>query len=388
MAVSRLALNASVRRSLVRAASSSSSAAAAEDKLPSFSRALFMGKINTGSVYPYPVKAALDEETKSTLQMVMEPAHKFFTESNDAAKNDKAAKVPDDVLEQLKGLGAFGLQVPAEFEGAGLSNTGYARMTEIVGANDLGIGILMGAHQSIGYKGIMLYGTPEQKAKYLPDLATGRKIAAFVLTEPGAGSDAAGIKTRAKLSADGKHYILNGSKIWISNGPQAEIMTVFAKTEVEDVDKATGQKVMKDKMIAFIVERSFGGVTSGPPEDKMGIKCSPTSEVFFNDCKVPVENVLLKPGDGFKIAMGILNSGRFGMGAALTGTMKTAMKGSIEYANSRLQFGKKLKEFGVIQEKLAVMASKLYATESMAYLLASNMDKGMTDYQVRFNSRQ
>lgn len=186
------------------------------------------------------------------------------------------------------------------------------RARRVVGAADLGVGILLGASQSIGYKGILLYGTPEQKQKYLPDCATGRKIAAFALTEPGAGSDAASIKTRAELSADGSHYVLRGSKIWISNGPQAEVFTVFAKTAVAD---ATAPGGTKDKMIALIVERAFGGVTSGPPEKKMGIKCSPTSEVFFENCKVPVANRLMEVGDGFKIAMGILNSGRFGMGA-------------------------------------------------------------------------
>ena len=174
------------------------------------------------------------------------------------------------------------------------------------------MGILLGASQSIGYKGILLYGTPAQKAAYLPDCASGRKVAAFALTEPGAGSDAAGVKTRAVLSPDGKHYVLNGSKIWISNGPAADILTVFCKIAVPDAAAPGGTK---DKMLALIVERAFGGVTSGPAEKKMGIKCSPTSEVFFENCKVPVGNRLLEVGDGFKIAMGILNSGRFGMGA-------------------------------------------------------------------------
>lgn len=178
------------------------------------------------------------------------------------------------------------------------------------------MGILLGASQSIGYKGILLYGTDAQKRKYLPDCASGRKIAAFALTEPGAGSDAAGVKTRAELSADGTHYVLTGSKIWISNGPQADVFTVFAKTPVDDAAAPGGKK---DKMIALVVERAFGGVTSGPPEKKMGIKCSPTSEVFFENCKVPVENRLLGVGDGFKIAMGILNAGRFGMGAGECG---------------------------------------------------------------------
>merc|ERR1712226_34750 len=168
--------------------------------------------------------------------------------------------VPEDTVKGLQELGAFGLQVPEELGGVGLSNTQYARLTEIVGGNDLGVGIFIGAHQSIGFKGILLAGSPEQKEKYLPRLASGEDFAAFALTEPASGSDAGSIKTRADLSSDGKHWILNGSKIWISNGGIAEIFTVFAKTPV--VDPETGTET--DKVSAFIVERSFGGVTNGP----------------------------------------------------------------------------------------------------------------------------
>lgn len=184
------------------------------------------------------------------------------------------------------------VQVPESLSGIGLTNTGYARLVEVVGGHDLGMGIFLGAHQSIGFKGIVLMGTEEQKAKYLPDLATGKKLAAFALTEPTSGSDANSIRTRAELSEDGKHYVLNGGKIWISNGGLAEVFTVFAQTAVKD--EKTGE--VKDKVTAFIVERGFGGVTSGPPEKKMGIKCSNTATVNFDDCRVPVENVLGEVG--------------------------------------------------------------------------------------------
>lgn len=215
-------------------------------------------------------------------------------------------------------LNEISLQVPTELNGVGLSNTQYARLVQIVGANDLGVAITLGAHQSIGFKGILIAGNPDQKKKYLPDVATGNKIAAFCLTEPGAGSDAAGIKSRAVLSDDGKHYILNGSKIWISNGGIAEIMTVFAQTPVKD--PKTG--IQKEKVTAFIVERAFGGVSHSKPEKKMGIKASNTAEVYYDNVKIPIENVLGEVGEGFKIAMNILNNGRFGMGAALSGTMR------------------------------------------------------------------
>ena len=273
-------------------------------------------------------------------------------------------------------MGAFGMQVPEEFSGIGLNNSAYARMVEIVGKHDLGVGIYLGAHQSIGFKGILLDGNDAQKEKYLPRLATGEWLAAFALTEPGSGSDAASIKTRATLSEDGSHYVLNGSKIWISNGGMCQLYTVFAQTEV--TDPVTGAK--KDKITAFIVERDFGGITSGPPEKKLGIKCSNTAEVSFDGTKVPVENVLGEVGGGFKVAMSILNSGRFGMGAALSGTMKFLVAGAAEHATQRVQFGRTLKEFEAVKGKVADMALRLYATEAMAYLVAGQMDLDSQDY--------
>merc|ERR1719238_140046 len=170
--------------------------------------------------------------------MLVPPTEQFMSEQNDAAWNDANERVHPDIVQGLQELGAFGLQVPEDLGGVGLTNTQYARLTEIVGANDLGVGIFIGAHQSIGFKGILIAGNPEQKEKYLPRLASGEDFAAFALTEPSSGSDANSIKTRADLSPDGKHWILNGAKIWISNGGIAEVFTVFAKTPI--VDPATG----------------------------------------------------------------------------------------------------------------------------------------------------
>lgn len=337
---------------------------------------MFRGKIRADQVFPFP--KVLDEDQESTLRMLVSPSEKFFTEVNDGLKNDEIEGIPEDVLSEMKELGAFGMQVPVELGGLGLTNTQYARMTEICGASDLGVGIALGAHQSIGFKGIILFGTPEQKEKYLPDLASGKNIAAFCLTEPSAGSDASSIRSRAVLSDDKKHFILNGSKIWISNGGTAEIFTVFAQTPV--TNPTTGKT--KDKVTAFIVERSFGGVTNGPPEKKMGIKASNTAEVYFEDVKIPVENVLDGVGKGFKVAMKILNNGRFGMGAALTGTMKFCLKKAIEHAGQRKQFGREISGFGVIQEKITRMATALYVSEAMAYMVAANMDQGFQEFQI------
>merc|ERR1712241_1065729 len=342
----------------------------------SFVQNVFRGMIEPTQVFPFPV--ALDEEQRENLEMLAPIAERVMEEQNDPLLNDQLESVPEDTVQGLRELGAFGLQVPVELDGVGLTNTQYARLTEVVGGNDLGVGIFIGAHQSIGFKGILLAGTPEQKEQYLPKLATGEQFAAFALTEPSSGSDAGSIKTRAVLNEAGTHWILNGAKIWISNGGIAEIFTVFAKTPI--VDPATGTET--EKVSAFIVERSFGGVTNGPPEKKMGIKCSNTAEVYFENVPVPVENVLSKPGDGFKVAMQILNNGRFGMGAALSGPMRSVIAKATDHATNRIQFGSRIDGYGAIQEKIARMSMIHYATESMAYMVAGTMDAGYDDYQL------
>ncbi|XP_059507151.1 very long-chain specific acyl-CoA dehydrogenase, mitochondrial-like isoform X3 [Stegostoma tigrinum] len=304
-----------------------------------------------------PLPRVLNNEQAQFLKELVDPVSKFFLEVNDAAENDRLGKIDDKTMEGLKEMGAFGLQVPVDLGGLGLTNTQYARLVEIVGHHDLGVSITLGAHQSIGFKGILLFGTDEQKKKYLPDLASGKTIAAFCLTETASGSDAASIKTTAVEK--GENYILNGGKLWISNGGTAEIFTVFAKTTVKD--KHTGKE--KDKITAFIVERKFGGVSHGPPEKKMGIKASNTAEVYFDNVKVPAENVLGGVGNGFKVAMNILNNGRFGMAAALSGTMIGAISKAVDHATNRTQFGSKIHTYGLIQEKIANMAMLQYVTE-------------------------
>eukprot|EP01137_Pigoraptor_chileana_P023983 Opistho-2@91181 len=367
-------VSASAQRNYASAAPSNG----APSSQSSFARGLFLGKLREEQVFPFPATNVLPQEAAEELKMLVEPCSKFFREVNNPALNDENAEIPEGTLQGLREMGAFGLQVPQDLGGLGLTNTGYARLVEVVGAHDLAVGIALGAHQSIGFKGILIAGNDAQKKKYLPKLASGEQFAAFALTEPSSGSDANSIRTRAVLSADGKHFVLNGSKIWISNGGIAEIFTVFAQTEV--VDAKTGKK--GDKVTAFIVERSFGGVTNGAPEKKMGIKCSNTAEVYFEDVKVPIENVIGDVGGGFKVAMNILNNGRFGMGAALTGTMKALIAKAADHANGRVQFGHKIREYGLIREKFAKMALRAYATESIAYTLSANMDRGSDDYQI------
>uniref|UniRef100_A0A8C5R0Z4 Very long-chain specific acyl-CoA dehydrogenase, mitochondrial n=1 Tax=Leptobrachium leishanense TaxID=445787 RepID=A0A8C5R0Z4_9ANUR len=336
---------------------------------------MFSGQLHTDQVFPYP--SVLSEEQSQFLSELIDPVSRFFQEVNDPALNDSLEKVDDKTMSGLKELGAFGLQIPTELGGMGLNNTQYARLVEIVGLHDLGVGITLGAHQSIGFKGILLYGTPEQKSKYFPHLASGETIAAFCLTEPSSGSDAASIRTTAKKSVCGRYYTLSGSKLWISNGGIADLFTVFAKTTV--TDPASGET--KEKITAFIVDRGEG-VSHGPPDKKLGIRASNTASVHFDDVRVPAENVLGGEGNGFKVAMNILNNGRFGMAAALSGTMKGMIQRAVDHTANRVQFGNKLSHYGGIQEKLARMAVLQYVTESMAYMISANMDAGSKDFQI------
>jgi acyl-CoA dehydrogenase family protein 9 len=336
----------------------------------SFARHLFFGEVADELVFPYP--DALDDEQHATLDELLEPLDRFLREHIDEGQIDHDVLLGNDLLDALAAMGLFGLQVPSEYEGLGLSNTGYARLFERIAASDASIAVTLGAHQSIGLKGILLFGSDAQKQRYLPRLAQGAQAAAFCLTEPSSGSDAASIRTRARLSDDGKHWLLDGSKMWITNGGFAEVFTVFAQTEVEG----------RDRITAFIVERAFGGVTSGPEEHKLGIKGSSTTMLHFDGCPVPLENVLGEVGGGFKIAMTILNNGRFGLAAGCVGGAKRLIAAAAKYANERTQFGKPLRAFGLIKKKFAELALLTYAAESMTYMTCALMDRGGRDYAI------
>uniref|UniRef100_A0A8C5X386 Complex I assembly factor ACAD9, mitochondrial n=1 Tax=Malurus cyaneus samueli TaxID=2593467 RepID=A0A8C5X386_9PASS len=320
-------------------------------------------------VFPYP---EISNEELAEINQFVGPVEKFFNEEVDSKKIDQEAKIPPETLQGLKDLGLFGMQIPEEYGGLGLSNTMYARLGEITSL-DGSIAVTLAAHQAIGLKGILIAGTEQQKAKYLPRLASGEHIAAFCLTEPGRCCCPPLSIKQGFLLSSAWHTL-----VWISNGGLANIFTVFARTEVVDKD---GQ--VKDKITAFIVERDFGGVTHGKPEDKLGIRGSNTCEVHFENTKVPIENVIGEVGGGFKVAMNILNSGRFSMGSASAGMIKKLIEMTSEYACTRKQFNKKLSQFGLIQEKFCLMAVKAYVMESMAYLTAGMMDRpGFPDCSV------
>ncbi|CAE7881573.1 Acad9 [Symbiodinium sp. KB8] len=335
----------------------------------SFVRRMFYGDVVGKQILPYP--QVLDEEQTEMLSGMVDPVEKFFAEIP-SAQIDIDGKIDDGTMQGLKDLGLFGLQIPEEFNGLGLNNTSYSRIVEEI-VLDASCAVTLMAHQSIGLKGIIMDGTPEQKAKYLPRLATGEHLAAFALTEPGSGSDAASIQTRATPSEDGKSFKLNGGKMWISNGGLAQVFTVFARTAMPDGT---------DKITAFIVDKDFGGVIPGKPETKLGIKGSNTVQLTFEDCVVPAENVLGEVGGGFKVAMKILNNGRFGLGAGTGGAIKKLIRDVSTYANERKQFGAPLASFGMIQEKFTNMAVQAYAIESMVYATTALIDGPGLDASV------
>ncbi len=340
----------------------------------SFMKSLFFGEIREDLLFPYP---KVDAETADNVRMTLDSINRFAQEHVKSTEWDEKGEMPREIISYLSELGMMGVAVPEELGGLGFPQSGYARVMEEVAGIDASLATTVGAHQSIGYKALLLFGTEDQKSRYLPQLASGQLIACYGLTEPGSGSDAASIKTRATLSPDGKYFSLTGNKLWITNAGIATFMTVFAKTEVVERD---GQK--KDKVTCFFLNLPAEGVSVGPSEHKLGIRASWTNAVHFDQVKVPIENIIGGIGQGFKVAMGVLNHGRLGLAAGCVGGAKKAIKAAIEHANERVQFQKKIGEFGMIQEKIARMVVNLYAAESMVYMTVDLIDRKSIDYSI------
>lgn len=267
----------------------------------------------------------------------------------------------ETLLNKSGELGMLGVSIPEQYGGFGKNFNTSMLVADAVGGG-FSFAVALSAHTGIGTLPILYYGNEAQKAKYIPKLSTGEWKAAYCLTEPNAGSDANSGRTSAKLNAEGTHYLINGQKMWITNGGFADIFIVFAKI---DDDK---------NLSAFIVERDFGGITMNPEEHKLGIKGSSTRQIFFNDCPVPVENMLSERENGFKIAVNILNIGRIKLGAATIGAARKSISTAVNYANERVQFNLPISKFGAIRYKLAEMATRLFATESATYRAGQNID--------------
>ncbi|UJP65942.1 acyl-CoA dehydrogenase family protein [Mongoliitalea daihaiensis] len=308
------------------------------------------------------------EEFNEEQKMMAQACQDFIdTEIHPRVEEIDSMKHPElvpSIFKKAGELGLLGISVPEEFGGMGMSFNTSMLIADIIGGAG-SFSTTYGAHTGIGTLPILYYGNEEQKAKYLPKLASGEWAACYCLTEPDAGSDANSGKTKAVLTEDGKHYIINGQKMWISNAGFADIFIVFAK--IED-DK---------NLTAFIVEKDFGGITMNEEEKKMGIKGSSTRQVFFNDCKVPVENMLSDRQNGFKIAVNILNIGRIKLGAGVLGGCRSVASLAIKYSSERKQFGVAINSFGAIKQKLAEMAVRIYACESLCYRAGQDIEDRM-----------
>jgi len=287
----------------------------------------------------------------------------------DEIDSAKDASVMVGLLDKAGELGLLGTSVPEEFGGFGMDFNTSMLVAEACGGGH-SFAVALSAHTGIGTLPIVYYGTEEQKKAYLPKLASGEWKAAYCLTEPDSGSDANAAKTKAKLNEAGTHYVLNGQKMWITNGGFADLFIVFAKI---DDDK---------NLTAFLVEKSFAGISMNEEEHKMGIKGSSTRQIFFTDCEVPVENLLFKREGGFKIAVNILNIGRIKLAAAVIGGAKGIINLATNYSKERKQFGKSIHDFGAIQAKLANMIVRTFASESACYRAGQNIDESIASLKA------
>jgi acyl-CoA dehydrogenase family member 9 len=333
----------------------------------SFCKSLFLGEIHEELVFPWPQPDAAEQERVRGLIA----AARDIGERIDPRQIEEDRWVGDKLISELGEAGLMGLYVPEEYGGQGLSQTGYARVFETFTQIDATLSIVLGVHQSIGYKGIVLFGTDEQKERFLPDLCTGRKLAGFALTEPEAGSDAYGIQSRAVQQPDGS-WVLNGEKRYIGNGGKGDVFTAFARCEVDG----------KDRHIALILEKGMKGFEVGERFDTMGLRGNDLRRLHFKDVRVPAENVLGEPGEGFRIAMQVLNNGRIGLGTGSVGATKGLLDRAITHVKERRQFDQPLADFELVQEKIAWMVSYLFGLESMCYLTCGLVDAGVEDYSL------
>jgi alkylation response protein AidB-like acyl-CoA dehydrogenase len=338
-------------------------------KTESFMRSLCMGQIVEEIVLPFPELAQNDKETLegvfTTIGQLLGPREA------ELRKWDRQGELPAEFVDELRAAGLFSFVIPEASGGLGFGSKAYSRALQEVAKYDASVAVTVGAHSSIGMRGLLLFGTESQRSRYYEKLATGEMIAAFCLTEPTSGSDAASIRTTAVKESDA--WVLNGNKIWITNGGIADFFTVFAKTTSPDERKG---------LSAFIVTRDMPGVTTGPHEDKLGIRASSTTTVSLENVRVPHDHLLGEEGKGFKVAMNILNSGRTGLGGGAVGGMKKLISLATQQANQRIQFDKPIREFGLVKQKVGQMVIDCYATEATVTMVAGLTDSGYADYAV------
>ncbi len=332
-----------------------------ESSKKSFCKGLFRGHLEEDLLFPYP---GWDPEEKENLDLLLDAFRKFADRQIDGAAIDLNKEIPRDVIRGLFDIGIMGMIIPEEFGGSGMSQAAYCRVMEEVARRCSSTATLIGGHESLGYKGILLFGTPEQKKEYLPKMVTGELLAAFSLTEPTSGSDAASLQATARHDPERQAWILNGTKRWTTNGGVANLFTVFVRTP------DSGPAGRKNPISAFLVPRDLPGVTPGKEEDKLGLKGSSTTDLILENVPVPEANLIGEPGRGFKVAMEILNTGRLSLAACCLGSAKEMIDQAVTFARERTAFGKTISEFEMVQDKIAEMTAGAYAMESMIYATA------------------
>ncbi len=337
-----------------------------------FAKGLFHGHFVADWVMPYPrVPAAQQTELDKTLAEVRQ----FLDEHLDPVAIDRQADIPRAVIDGLGRVGVLGTTAPVEFGGRGFMQMANCQVLEEIGSRCASTSVFVNAHHSIGIRALLLFGTHEQKQKWLPKLVTGEQLGAFALTEKEAGSDAANVQMQARPSPDGSHFILNGEKRYITNAAIAHVLTVMARTPLPDSDKTA--------ITAFLVTPDMPGFTILEARmPKMGIRGTATGRFALRDVKVPKENILGPPGKGLKIALTVLDFGRTTFGACCTGAAKTCLRLAVEHANTRKQFNKTLGEFHLVKKKIARIAADAYAMEAMTTITASLIDRGLEDYMI------
>ena len=337
-----------------------------------FAKGLFQGHFVADWVMPYPrIPAAQQPELDETLTELRQ----FLDEHLDPAEIDRKADIPRSVIDGLGRVGVLGMTAPKEYGGRGFSQMANCKILEEIGRRCASTSVFVNAHHSIGIRALLLFGTHEQKQRWLPKLSTGEQLGAFALTEKEAGSDAANVQMQARPSEDGSHFIVNGEKRYITNAAIADVLTVMARTPVPGSDKTA--------ITAFLVTPDMPGFEMLEARmPKMGIRGTATGRFALRNVKVPKENILGPYGKGLKVALTVLDFGRTTFGACCTGAAKTCLRLAIEHANTRKQFNKTLGNFHLVQKKIARIAADAYAMDAMTTITAALIDRGLEDYML------
>jgi acyl-CoA dehydrogenase family protein 9 len=347
------------------------------DPAPSFIRGLFAGVIQEAQFFPFPDSLDhRDPDEARVVSRLIRELHRLRGDLIDPAAFDDAETIPEPVIRAFADIGMLGLTIPREYGGLGLSSSGYARVFSALSVTDASLAVLVGVHCGLGSKAIVLFGTADQKARYLPILARGETLAAYALTEPETGSDAQNIRTLAELSGDGTHWILNGRKIWIGNGQRAGVIATFAQTSVE----RRGEFVRRPT--AFIIRPDMPGFRVVGTVRKLGIRGSTQAELAYENLRVPTDHVLGQVGKGFTVAVNVLNAGRLTLAAGCAGGCKMLLGEMAKYTTARVQFGHPLADFEITQRKLAEAAADAYAADAMVGTLSAQADRRTSDMSL------